>query len=281
MLSGLISAAGLAAHRDAPDWVLLDCRFDLLQPEAGRRAFAEGHIPGSRYAHLERDLSGPVSGATGRHPLPEPAVLAETFGAWGIDETVQVVVYDALDGAYAARAWWLLHWLGHPAVAVLDGGFQAWCAAGLPVTPEEQRRPERIFHSREPRSLAVTTEQVAAALGSDAMQLWDARAAVRFRGEQEPIDPVGGHIPLPRTRLYTDNLQSDGHFLDPGTLRRAWRQVLGDTPSERVVHYCGSGVTACHNLLAMEIAGLSGSRLYAGSWSEWIRDPTRPVAVGD
>ena len=275
----LIDIITLNTHRHDPDWVVVDCRFNLLEPEAGRRAYREHHLPGARYAHLDTDLSGPITPKSGRHPLPDPAQLAQKLGKWGIDHRSQVVAYDDLGGMLAAaRLWWLLRWLGHEAVAVLDGGLPAWRDAGLPLTAELPVVSATRFDARPDDRLWLTTAQVQA-LPSDYVVL-DARGAARYRGEIEPIDPVAGHIPG-AVNLPTDgHLTPEGGFLPKGELRARFDAVLPGRPPAAVVHSCGSGVTACHNLLAMAAAGLHGSRLYPGSWSEWIRDPRRPVATG-
>lgn len=275
----LIDAASLHARLDDPHWVVVDCRFSLMDTEAGRRAYQDGHLPGARYAHLDEDLSGPITPATGRHPLPDPARLARKLGEWGIGPGTQVVTYDDMGGMLAAaRLWWLLRWLGHEAVAVLDGGFPAWQRAGLPLTTELPVVQPKTFGARPDDRLWLTTAQVQSLPAE--MVLLDARMAMRFRGEMEPIDPVAGHIPGSVNLPTEGNLTPDGHFLPLAELRARFATILGDRPPAAVVHSCGSGVTACHNLLAMEAAGLRGSRLYAGSWSEWIRDPVRPVATG-
>jgi thiosulfate/3-mercaptopyruvate sulfurtransferase len=257
--------------------VLLDCGFDLADPTAGERTFAAGHLPGAQYVHLERDLSGAKTGRNGRHPLPERAALAERAGAWGVAPAVQVVCYDAQGMPYAARAWWLLRWLGHDAVAVLDGGLAAWTAAGGALSrdaaPTSARPP---YPSLPPAMPTLQAGELLAQLGQRVVL--DARGGERFRGEVEPLDPVAGHIPGALNRFFKDNLQPDGRFKPVAELRAGFDALHG-TPSQ-LVHQCGSGVTACHNLLAMEHAGLRGSALYPGSWSEWCADPARPVARG-
>jgi thiosulfate/3-mercaptopyruvate sulfurtransferase len=273
----LIDVPTLAANLDHPDWAVFDCRFDLARPEAGRAAYAEGHIPGARFADLEADLSGPVTPASGRHPLPDPDQLAARLGAWGVDRMVQVVVYDADIGAYAARLWWLLRWLGHDAVALLDGGLRAWTEAGGALTGALPERAPRRFTAEVDRRLEVP---VAALQAGGQGPLIDARTAERFRGEAEPIDPVAGRIPGAVNLPLGGNLDPRGRFLPAAELRARYAATLGDAAPEGAIHYCGSGVSACHNVLAMEHAGLHGSRLYVGSWSEWIRDPSRPVATG-
>ncbi|MCB1887224.1 MAG: sulfurtransferase [Rhodocyclaceae bacterium] len=273
----LISADELARRLDAPELVVIDCRHDLADPEHGVRAYADGHVPGAHFLHLDRDLSGPMTGSNGRHPLPDPAALIVRLQACGIHNGSQVVAYDDGGGMYAARLWWLLRWLGHPRVAALDGGLRAWCGTGA-LTDERPARGEATFHiALHPTRVAV--EEVHTNLASDQMLLLDARSPDRFRGENETLDPVGGHVPGARNRFFRDNLNDDGRFKPAHALREDFSRVLGETPPERVVHMCGSGVTACHNALAMEVAGLPGSRLYAGSWSEWCSSPERPVAT--
>jgi len=285
MAATLITAPELAAHLGDPDWVSIDCRFDLARPAWGEQAFAAGHIPHALYAHLDRDLAGAHTATSGRHPLPEPAALAAAFGRFGIDAAVQVVAYDQGPGAYAARLWWLLRWLGHTRVAVLDGGFAAWQEAGLPVSTAPPARAARTFQARPSAHRVMTTAALAAALGAGSLArgdplLIDARSAERFAGENESIDPVAGHVPGAHNHPYSGNLDARGRFLPAAQLERAWRASLRGRPPDAVVVMCGSGVTACHNLLALEVAGLPGAQLYAGSWSEWIRDPARAVARG-
>lgn len=277
----LISAAELHSRLDTPDWpVVLDCSFDLADVNAGEAAFVAGHLPGARYAHLDRDLCGPktVRGAIdgGRHPLPSREALAATLAHWGIAGNTPVVACDAQGGPYAAHAWWLLRWLGHTEVAVLDGGLAAWQAAGGPL--EQGVTPHAPAAEGYPlRPQAMPTIDAARLLEEPgACLLVDARAGERYRGEVEPLDTQAGHIPGARHRFFKDNLGPDGRFRPAAELRRVF-EAFGTAP-ERIAHYCGSGVTACHNLLAMEAAGLPGSALYPGSWSEWSADPARPVA---
>lgn len=282
----LITAAQLLQLVDqGSPLVLLDCRFDLADTDAGERAYVTGHLPGAHYLHLDRDLSGPMRDAQGhmrgRHPLPEPLAFATLALSLGIDRGVQVVAYDAQGGVYASRAWWLLRWIGHAEVAVLDGGLAAWTQAGGAI--------DTALPAREPALRRTPAEVVAAmpTLHADALQaqlgrvtLVDARAPERFRGEVEPLDPVAGHIPGALNRPFGLNLEPDGRFKPAPVLAKEWRRLTGGRAPGEVVHQCGSGVTASHNLLAMEHAGLTGSRLYPGSWSEWCADPTRPVARG-
>jgi len=285
MYTTLIGTDELARHLDDDDWVSIDCRFDLARPDWGAEVWAAGHIPGALYAHLDRDLSGPRTSANGRHPLPEPAALAATFSRFGIDAGVQVVAYDQGPGAFAARLWWLLRWLGHSRVALLDGGLAAWQRAGLPLDGATPARAPRRFEARAVPDAVATTARVAAALASGALArgerlLIDARDAGRFAGENETIDPVAGHVPGAHSHPFARNLDASGRFLPPEELRRAWSASLRGQPPAAMIAMCGSGVTACHNLVALEIAGLPGAQLYAGSWSEWIRDPSRAVARG-
>jgi thiosulfate/3-mercaptopyruvate sulfurtransferase len=274
----LISTADLAPHLDNPSWVILDCRFTLEDPMRGERDYEQGHIPGALYAHLERDLTGTIiPGKTGRHPLPSLEHLAERFSSWGIDETVQVVAYDDSGGSMAARVWWLLRWLGHEAVAVLDGGWPWWRAEGRPFRCGRHWRSPRRFLPRPRPELVASADEVLAVLNDPRFRLIDSRSLERYRGEYEPIDPVAGHIPGALCAPYLENLDSHGRFRPAAQLRERFERLLGDVPAERVIFYCGSGVTAAHNLLALAHAGLGDARLYAGSWSEWITDPTRPI----
>ena len=279
----LLSPAELAARLDQPDLRILDCRFALEDPAYGARCYGEGHIPGARFADLERDLSGPVhKGVTGRHPLPAPARLVERLRSWGIDDQSTVVLYDDGPGAFAARAWWLLAWLGkRDGVYLLDGGLAAWKKANLPLSTEQPSVVPGHFSGQPDPRLVVDAEQLRQRLGEPRLTLLDARALPRFRGEVEPLDPVAGHIPGARCAAFTDNLGADGRFLPREQLRQRFAGFLADRPAEQLVAYCGSGVTACHNLFALSLAGYPLAPLYAGSWSEWVTDSARPVATGD
>jgi thiosulfate/3-mercaptopyruvate sulfurtransferase len=282
MYTTLIAPADLASHIDDPDWVVLDCRHDLMNPSAGRDGYAIGHIKGAQFADIETALSGAKkseSGAfRGRHPLPERAAFIETLRSWGIHPHTQVVAYDAHGGMFAARLWWMLRWVGHSAVAVLDGGLAAWMAQALPMSTEQPARERGSISEQTPLVATVSAGDVLDNIGSGAKIVIDARAADRFRGENETMDPVGGHIPGAKNRFFKDNLEADGRFKSPGQLKADFAALVPD-PS-RAIMQCGSGVTACHNLLAMEVAGLPGAALYPGSWSEWCADPARPVATG-
>jgi thiosulfate/3-mercaptopyruvate sulfurtransferase len=276
----LVDAGALASQLGREDLALFDCRFELSNPGWGAEQFRRAHVRGAQYLHLDDDLSSPITPTSGRHPLPDPHAFARRIGALGAGAGMQLVAYDQGSGAYASRFWWLARWIGVHSVAVLDGGFAAWLAAGLPV--EETARPARA------QSLPVTLASdavVDSAMLDELRQrpgtlLVDARGADRFAGRNETLDPVAGHIPGARNLPFAGNLGGDGRFLAAEALRRRWKTLLGSRAPTELVAMCGSGVTACHNLLALEHAGLHGARLYAGSWSEWIRDPRRPVATG-
>ncbi|MDO9267677.1 MAG: sulfurtransferase [Methylobacter sp.] len=274
----LISTDTLHQQLNNPDWIIVDCRFSLADTEAGAQAYRHGHIPNARYAHLDKDLSSAITDFTGRHPLPNFAVLAKKLGDWGITNTSQVVAYDDAGGAFAGRLWWLLRCMGHDKIAVLDGGIKQWQKQGLPITTTLPTVKPVTFRPYLNEAAWLNALQVQNSLSKKSICLIDARTPERYRGEQEPIDPVAGHIPYALNRAFQLNLDSNGLFLSAEQLREQFKQLIGSNAPEQVVHYCGSGVTACHNLLAMEHAGLSGSKLYAGSWSEWIRNKNRAVA---
>ncbi|HEX2830905.1 MAG TPA: sulfurtransferase [Burkholderiales bacterium] len=277
MFTTLISAEELAANLRKPDWAIFDCRHDLADYEHGRRAYRESHIPGAAFVHLDEDLSGPKTGGNGRHPLPHSRTFALRLGALGVGNTTQVVAYDASGGYYGARLWWMLRWLGHTRVAVLDGGWQRWTQRGFEVSTEVPvPQPTTFAILARPRA-AVDAAFVASHLDDAKTLVVDARSPDRFRGENETLDPVAGHIPGAANRFFRLNLAEDGSFKPPERLRGEFEALLGGREAAAVVHQCGSGVTACHNLLAMEHAGLAGSRLYPGSWSEWVSDRSRPV----
>jgi thiosulfate/3-mercaptopyruvate sulfurtransferase len=273
----LINAATLQQHINQPNWVIIDCRFSLANSEAGGYAYRHGHIPNARYAHLDNDLSSRITDQTGRHPLPDFNMLANKLGAWGVSNQSQVVVYDDAGGAFAGRLWWLLRYLGHDNVAVLDGGIKHW-QQHYAITTQLPPVKSTVFRAYLNSNLWLSARQIEDALAKKAITLIDARTPERYRGEQEPIDPVAGHIPYALNRPLQLNLNTQGLFLPAEQLRSQFKQLITNTIPEQVVHYCGSGVTACHNLLAMEHAGLSGSKVYAGSWSEWIRNKNRAVA---
>lgn len=279
--SHLIDTESLHERRDQPGWRIIDCRFDLADPAAGERLYLGGHIPGAVFADLDRDLAAPAGPRTGRHPLPDAATFQERLGELGVDNTTQVVVYDADNGALAARAWWLLRWAGHSKVRLLDGGLAAWQRQGH----ELRGGPEPMVRKRfaaEPRSeLVLTTRELAEdPTAVAAMRLVDARAAERFRGELEPIDPIAGHIPGSINLPLTESLNDDGTWKTKRSLEALWREVLGPDKAQAWAVMCGSGVTACHLVLSGLLAGYAEPRVYVGSWSEWIRDPARPIALG-
>ncbi len=275
----LISVTDLASNLGNPRLVIFDCRHELTDQDFGARAYAESHLPNARFAQVDRDLSGTPTGRNGRHPLPAPEIFAAWLGDMGVNSDSQVVGYDSAGGTYAARLWWMLRWLGHDRVAVLNGGWDAWVNAGGPVT-QEVPQPKRTRFAARPRAMAaVTVTYVAAHLNKPGMTLIDARSNARYHGRNETVDPIGGHIPGALNHFYKDNLDEQGMFRPADELRDAFVRLIGNSPGEQVIHQCGSGVSACHNLLAMEIAGLKGSRLYPGSWSEWIADRSRPIAT--
>lgn len=277
----LVDAPTLARHLDDPRWVVVDCRWQLSDPRLGPRRYLEGHIPGALYADLDADLSAPRTAESGRHPLPDPQRLARRLGAWGVGDDSQVIAYDDAGGAYAARLWWLLRWLGHDAVAVLDGGIAAWTAAGGAFELEPPVPVARHFRATPDDDRWLEAADIEAALTDARGLLLDARGAARYSGAEEPIDPKAGHIPGALSAPYTGNLDADGRFLPAAELKARFEALLGARGAADAVVYCGSGVTACHDLLALEHAGLSGARLYAGSWSEWVGDETRPIRTGN
>ncbi|WP_233237625.1 sulfurtransferase [Bordetella sp. LUAb4] len=285
MTMTLISASELAVRLGDADLRLFDLRHDLMDHAAGRRQYEQSHIAGARYLDNETELAAPRTGKNGRHPLPERAALAALLASHGVTPNTLVVAYDASGGQFASHLWWMLRWLGHDRVAVLDGGWQAWSAAGLAVESGTgpQTDPAATSGGLTPRAALtepVNADTVLANIAQPAFTVLDARAAARYRGEMEPIDPVAGHIPGALNRPNTDNLAADGRFKSPQELRKEFEAVLGKRAPDAIVHQCGSGITASHNLLAMEVAGLSGSRLYPGSWSEWVSDASRPQAKG-
>ncbi len=271
----LVTAEQLAAHQDDPHWVIFDCRFTLTDLDAGRRAYTKAHIEGSHYADLEKDLSSPVTPESGRHPLPDPQQLVGKLSAWGVDNQSQVVVYDDAFGAIACRLWWLLRWLGHHNVALLDGGLPRWTREGYGLTSSASASSPARFEARVDDDLWVTSQFVEQGTQAEGIVLIDARAEERFNGEREPLDKVAGHVPGAINIPYDDNLAFSGQLLEAEELKEVYSAAMGTKASQDVVHMCGSGVTACHNILAMELAGLGGSKLYVGSWSEWITDKRR------
>lgn len=279
MFTTLISAQQLAGHLNAPDWRIIDCRFSLADTEAGRSAYAQGHIPGAVYAHLDEDLCAPVRpGQTGRHPLPDKDFMMQKFSSWGIDDGVQVVAYDDKTGMVASRLWWMLRYLGHIRVAVLDGGFSAWTALpGAPLSMDVPAVEPRNFHPGAQVGQVFDAGEVERIRQDAAFVLVDSREGFRYRGESEPIDPVAGHISGAVNAFFMENVEESGQFVPAEQLRERFLPLLDGRPAEQSVFYCGSGVSACHNLLAIAHAGLGNAGLYAGSWSEWITDAQRPV----
>jgi thiosulfate/3-mercaptopyruvate sulfurtransferase len=281
----LIGAAALRDLVGRPEIAILDCRFDLMDPEGGRRAYLEGHIPGARYADLNTDLSAPISATSGRHPLPAPEDFARTLARFGVASDMQVVAYDDSAGAFAARAWWMLRWMGHPAAAVLDGGIKAWVSEGGALQtgllePLPAAASGRRLSIQANNAAVIGTAELQQRLSDPSFLLVDARASERYAGTVEPIDAVAGHIKGAVNRPFSTNLDADGRFLPAPVLRQSWGSLLAGRSPTQVAAMCGSGVTACHNLLSLEVAGFPGAKLYAGSWSEWIRVPRRLTARG-
>lgn len=271
----LISAKTLAEK--TAEYLLVDCRFSLADPAQGERLYRRGHLPGAYYAHLDHHLSSKITPLTGRHPLPDFNALVTQLGLWGIDEDCYVVAYDDSSGVFASRLWWLLRTLGHHRVAVLDGGIQAWQALGQPLETVPATGTPTQFVPRLDRDAWRDIDQLQECLAEQSCVLVDARTRERFNGESEPIDPVAGHIPGSVNMPITENINTRGFFLAPQVLRENYLGVIGNANPEQVIHSCGSGVFACFGILSMELAGLNGSKLYPGSWSEWIRDPARAI----
>lgn len=271
----LISCTDAQEQLNHPNTLFIDCRFDLMRPEHGYELYQQGHLPNAIYANLDRDLSSSITPNTGRHPLPNIEALVKIFSAWGIDNITQVIVYDDNIGMFASRLWWLLRWLGHDRVAVLDGGYQAWKEAGLPLTSHAPQIEPSQFQIELQKGWVIETNEVINKQ-TEGFLLLDARAPERYSGAVEPIDPVAGHIPLAVNYPLTYNIDN-GRFKTATELNKQLTTVLQQHGADKIIHYCGSGVSACHNILAMEHAGLHGSKLYPGSWSEWILDPARSV----
>ncbi len=277
----LVSADELARHLQDPDWIIFDCRFALSDTSLGHNAYLQSHIPGARYVHLDDDMSSAVTPKTGRHPLPDPQVLAQKLSAWGVDASKQVVVYDDSFGSMAVKMWWLLRWLGHNNVALLDGNWPLWVKKKLPVTAELPQITPAKFVVNVQYDMVAHVNEVNEARQEACRLIIDARPEQRFTGEREALDKVAGHIPGAVNWVFEENLDFDGTYLPAEELKEAYTNLLHGVKPHNVIHSCGSGVTACHNMLAMEVAGLSSGKLYAGSWSEWITDPSRPVATGE
>jgi thiosulfate/3-mercaptopyruvate sulfurtransferase len=276
----LITTEELAQHLDDPEWIVIDTRHELSNPATGPKLYAEGHIPGAYFMHVDHDLSAPKTGKNGRHPLPDIGEFAAKVNERGVAPGRQVVIYDDISGNYAVRLWWMLRWLGHDRIAILDGGYPLWVKEGRRVTKDVPPPRKGAFVPKPHLGDSVDVHYVERFSQAPTVKLVDARSAERFAGQNETIDPVAGHVPGAVNRFWKDNLEPDGHFKAASKLRAEFDQLLGGMPSGSVVHMCGSGVTACHNLFAMELAGLAGSKLYPGSWSEWCADPARAVAKG-
>ena len=275
----LVCVDTVKQHINNPNWIIIDCRFSLMDNEAGAKAYRMGHIPNAHYAHIEKDLSSAITSHTGRHPLPTLNSLVKKLGSWGISNKSQIIVYDDAYGAFAGRLWWLLRYLGHDAVAVLDGGVQHWQSKQLPLTTTLPSNKPRIFRPYTDISAQISAEQLSNQLAFNKIKLIDARTAERFSGQSESIDPIAGHIPKAINHPFQLNLNTNGLFLSKDKLHSQFSHLLGTTSPENTVHMCGSGITACHNLLAMEHAGLNGSKLYPGSWSDWITNQNRSIAT--
>lgn len=277
----IVSTGQLAEHLSDPNWIVFDCRFTLTNTEAGKQAYQQSHIPGARYVHLDNDMSSPVTAQSGRHPLPDVNQLSGKLSDWGVDSGKQVVVYDDSFGSMAVKMWWLLRWLGHKNVALLDGGLPKWMKLKLPVSNELPQITPAKFTPQLHVEMVANAAEVEQARQERCRLLIDARPEQRFSGEREPLDKVAGHIPGAINWVFEENLDFDGTYLPADELRESYLKLLQGVKPEQVIHTCGSGVTACHNMLAMEIAGLPSGKLYAGSWSEWITDLSRPVATGE
>ena len=275
----LVSTEILNQHINNPNWITIDCRFSLTDSESGAKAYRKGHIPNARYAHLNKDLSSAITNTSGRHPLPDFNLLAKKLGLWGITNKSQIIIYDDTNGAFAGRLWWLLRCMGHDSVAILDGGINHWRQQSLPLTTTLPSVKPKKFRAYINHSCWLTASQLSNDLATKKIKVIDARTEERFQGKQEPIDPVAGHIPNAINRAFQLNLGKNGLFLERNELQQQFMDLLGSYSPEQTVHMCGSGVTACHNLLAMEHAGLPGSKLYPGSWSEWITNQNRPIAT--
>jgi len=276
----LVSTAELAAHLNDPTWIVFDCRHDLMDVAKGERVYREGHIPGAFFANLDVDLSSEKTGSNGRHPLPSPAAFSAFLARHGVTNASTVVAYDDVGGQFAARLWWLAHWVGLANASLLDGGIQRWTADGYALSPTVPQTRPAPFQGHANPLLVTSVDELLPQIGRTGLKLIDARPAERFRGDIEPIDPVAGHIPGAINRFYKENLNADLTFKPREQLRAEFVQIIDTDKSAEVVHQCGSGVTACANVFAMEYARLPGSRLYAGSWSEWIADPSRPIIRG-
>ncbi len=277
----IISVDDLNKNLSNENWFIFDCRFLLKDPKGGVDKFNQGHIPGAQFADMDQDLSSPMTQSSGRHPLPDPNEFINKLRAWGVSNNSQIICYDGISGAFAARMWWLLRWLGHQDVAVLDGGVEKWSEKGLPLETEVQTRTTGAFVGEAKNSMWVDIDFVRQQLKQEKISLLDARSAERFTAQDQKTDPVPGHVPGAVNYPFAGNLNSQGLFLPPNKLNERFASVFADNQQDQIINMCGSGVTACHNLLAMSIAGLPMTRLYVGSWSEWIKDSSRAIATGE
>ena len=277
----IISVEDLHNHLSNDDWFIFDCRFLLKDPEGGLKKFVEGHIPGAQFADMDKDLASTMTPSSGRHPLPDPNELINKLKAWGVNNTSQIICYDDMSGAFAARMWWLLKWLRHDNVAVLDGGIDKWTTSNLPLEAEVREREKGTFEGQANNNMWVDVGFVKQQLAENKINLLDARSGDRFTAKDAKTDPVAGHVPGAMSFPFAGNLTKQGVFLSAEDLRQRFTETFSDTENKEVINMCGSGVTACHNLLAMSIAGLPMTRLFVGSWSEWIKDKSRPVATGN
>ncbi len=277
----IISAEDLNKNINNQDWFVFDCRFMLKDPEGGLKKFNQGHIPGAQYADMDTDLASPVTSTSGRHPLPNPDELIHTLQLWGVSNSSQIICYDDMSGAFAARMWWLLKWLGHENIAVLDGGLEKWTALGLELEVDVRNREKGTFSGQANNNMWVDIEFVQKELSQNKITLLDARSGERFTAQDSKTDPVAGHVPGAQSFPFTGNLSKQGVFLSKDELRKRFASTLNNSESKETINMCGSGVTACHNLLAMSVADMPMTRLFVGSWSEWIKDNSRPVATGE
>lgn len=277
----IISVEDLNKNLNTQDWLIFDCRFILKDPEGGLKKFNQGHIPGAQYADMDKDLASPMTSTSGRHPLPNPDEFINKLQSWGVNNTSQIICYDDMSGAFAARMWWLLKWLGHNDVAVLDGGIDKWTANNLTLETDTQQKAAGSFSGQANNDMWVDVEFVQKELAENNINLLDARSAERFTAKDTKTDPVAGHVPGAMSYPFAENLSKQGVFLPLEELQKRFAPMLPSSEKKEVINMCGSGVTACHNLLAMRIAELPMTRLFVGSWSEWIKDKSRPVATGD
>lgn len=277
----IVSAADLSSNLEDKNWFVFDCRYSLKDPEGGPSKFRQGHIPGAQFAHMDRDLSSPMTQTSGRHPLPDAEEFIGKLRGWGVSNDSQVVCYDDMSGAFAARMWWLLNWVGLRDVCVLDGGIQKWTDGGKPLETAIHTRERGTFSGKADHGMHVDINFVQGRLDQGDIRLMDARSAERFSARDQKTDPVPGHVPGAVSYPFAGNLGPQKTFLSGSELKQRFESVFGGCQSEQIINMCGSGVTACHNILATKIAGLPWTRLYVGSWSEWSRNPARPVATGD